>query len=187
MIGFSNVTKRFSDKTVLDSFSHDFSDGSRICIMGASGRGKTTLLNLLLGLLTPDSGEISNLPVASAVFQEDRLCEGFSAFANVKSVLDKNVPDAHVYSILSELGLEGNEQKSVSELSGGMKRRVAIARALLADGELLVLDEPFKGLDEELHRQTAEVILSHLNGRTLVVATHDENDAILLGADILKL
>ncbi len=187
-IKFLNVSKSFGEKKVLSDFSHTFEIGSRMCIMGASGVGKTTLLNLTLGLEKADSGEISGVPDdISAVFQEDRLSESFSSVANIIAVTGKSVPESEILNCLSELGLQGSERKPVSELSGGMKRRVAIARALLKKSELIVLDEPFKGLDEELKLQTVSVILSYTKGKTLLVATHGINDAKLLSAEILNL
>jgi NitT/TauT family transport system ATP-binding protein len=187
-IKFLNVTKSFGEKSVLDSFSHTFEIGSRTCIMGASGVGKTTLLNLVLGLEKADSGEISGVPDdISAVFQEDRLSESFSAVANIIAVTGKSVPESEINKCLSELGLGGNEKIPVSALSGGMKRRVAIATALLKKSELIVLDEPFKGLDEELKLKTVSVILARTKGKTLLVATHDINDAKLLSAEILNI
>jgi NitT/TauT family transport system ATP-binding protein len=185
---FTNVTKSFGDKAVLSGFSHIFEKGSRTCIMGASGVGKTTLLNLVLGLEKADSGVISGIPDdVSAVFQEDRLSESFSAVANIIAVTGKSVSESEIVNCLSELGLQGSERKPVSELSGGMKRRVAIARALLKKSELIVLDEPFKGLDEEIKLKTISVILEYTKGKTLLVATHDPNDANLLDAEILNL
>ena len=184
----SNLSKRFGDKIVFDNFSHVFLQGSRVCIMGASGRGKTTLFNLLLGLLKPDSGEIIGIPNnVSAVFQEDRLCEDFSAIDNVKAVTGKTVSEEEIKNLLSELGLSDSVNQPVSSLSGGMRRRVALARALLAKSELLILDEPFKGLDDETREKTVSVLLQRIEGKTILVATHDERDALLLNAAIFNL
>ena len=183
-----NVSKSFGDKKVIDGLSHAFENGSRTCIMGASGSGKTTLINMLLGVLSPDNGEISGVPdELSAVFQEDRLSETFSAVANVMAVTGKSVDESEIIKCLYELGLEGSERNPVSELSGGMKRRVAIARALLAKSKLIVLDEPFKGLDEEIKQKTIDVILARTKGKTLITVTHDINDAKLLFADVLNI
>ncbi len=183
-----NVSKRFGEKVVLDNFSHTFENASITCLMGASGSGKTTLLNILLGIISADSGEISGVPNdISAVFQEDRLCESFSAIANIIAVTGKAVPETEISECLSKLGLEGNEKVPVSTLSGGMKRRVAIARALLAKSELIIFDEPFKGLDEDIKQKTIETILEYTKGKTLIIATHDINDSKLLSANVLNI
>jgi len=187
-IALKNVSKSFGDKKVLDNFNMTVPYGSRICIMAPSGEGKSTLFNLILGLVKADSGEITGVPKdMSAVFQEDRLCEDFSAVGNVFAVTGKKKSLEEITECLSALGLKDSINKKVSLLSGGMKRRVAIARALLAESQMLVLDEPFKGLDDAMHRQTAEVILKYANGKTILVATHDLTDAELLDAEILHI
>ncbi len=183
-----NVSKSFGDNTVLNKFCIEIPYGSRLCIMAPSGEGKTTLLNLILGLITPDSGEISGVPKKlSAVFQEDRLCESFTAIGNILAVCGNKKSIPEIKECLSSLGLEDSMHQKVSELSGGMKRRVAIARALLAESELIVFDEPFKGLDEAMHKQTANVILKYAKDKTLIVSTHDSLDAQLLNAEILNM
>ncbi len=183
-----NLSKRFGEKSVLDSVNFDFESGSRTCIMGESGRGKTTLFNILLGLVQADSGEISGVPEkVSAVFQEDRLCESFSAVANVLAVTGKSVRTAEIEKCLTELGLGDSMYQPVINLSGGMRRRVAIARALLAESEFIVFDEAFKGLDDATREKTVDVILSRTVGKTLLFSTHDVRDAELLGAEIINM
>lgn len=185
---FNNVSKSYGKKTVLENFSCRFERGKISCIMGESGCGKTTLLNLILGVVPPDGGEVCGVPDdVSAVFQEDRLCDSFSAVANVLAVTGKSVPVAEVVECLSDLGLSESLKKPVSELSGGMRRRVAIARALLAPCELLILDEPFQGLDRITREKTVAVILSRTSGKTVIMATHDERDSELLNASVLHM
>lgn len=183
-----NISKSFGEKTVLSNLSVELENGSRTCVMGASGSGKTTLLNIVMGLVKPDSGEIIGVPNhISAVFQEDRLCEPYSAVANVFAVTGKSIAEEKIVSLLRELGLEGSEYLPVNTLSGGMRRRVAIARALLAESDLLILDEPFKGLDEDTRRSVIDVINRNTKGKTLIVSTHDIRDADDLGAVIFDL
>lgn len=187
-ITVSGLQKRFGEKRVLEDFSAVFPAGQVTCVMGPSGCGKTTLLNILLGLEKADGGSVTGIPDRiSAVFQEERLCEDFSAVTNVRMVTGKAVKPEEIEACLRALGLEGSLYSPVRELSGGMKRRAAIARALLAEGELLILDEPFKGLDEGTREVVVEEMKNHILDRTVIMVTHDPQEAALMGADILEM
>lgn len=187
-ITLRNINKSFDGKTVFENYSISFEKGKRYCIMGQSGIGKTTLFNFLLKLKTPDSGEIIGVPDSvSVVFQEDRLFEAFSAVENIRAVAGKSIANEEITKILFKLGLSGSEDLIVSKLSGGMKRRVAIARALLAESQLLIMDEPFKGLDGETRTKTARVILEYAENKTIIFSTHDIEEAELLQAEIIQL
>ena len=179
--------KAYDGRPVLSGVSFTLPGGERRALMGPSGCGKTTIFRLLLGLERPDSGEISGLPARiSAVFQEDRLCEELSAYRNLRITLPPSVSDHEIAEMLLSLGLGGEDAvRPVAELSGGMKRRVAIARALLFPAELYLFDEPFRGLDEDTRRRTAAVILTHTEGKTLLLITHDREEAELLSAPLL--
>ena len=182
------LNKRFGEKRVLEAYSATIRAGRVSCVMGPSGCGKTTLLHILMGLEQADSGTITGLPERiSAVFQEDRLCEDFSAVSNIRLVTGKTVSEDEIMQCLSALGLAGSEQVPVRELSGGMKRRVAIARAVLAEGELLILDEPFKGLDEVTREAVATEMKRRIAGRTVLMVTHDPAEAVLMDADVLEM
>jgi len=186
VIILDRICKAFGDKTVLNSFSAELRQGSRYCIMGASGGGKTTLLNIILGLQRADSGTVSGVPQnIAAVFQEDRLCEPYSAVANVLAVTGKTVAEQDIIALLGALGLQGSEHTPVKNLSGGMRRRVALARALLAKSELLILDEAFKGLDDSTRERVIAVLLEYSKGKTVILATHDLRDAEALSAEVL--
>lgn len=187
-ISFENVSKKFGEKVVFENLNAVFESGNRYCIMGASGKGKTTLFNLILGLQKADEGVVSvESKNISAVFQEDRLCEDFTAVANVVAVTGKRIPRGKIVALLEELGLSGNENEKVKNLSGGMKRRVAIARCLLAESDILLLDEPFKGLDDQTRETVSRVILASAANKTLLVSTHDIRDAELLNAQVFEL
>ena len=182
-IRVENLSKSFGSKQVLKNFSATFPAGLVSIIMGESGCGKTTLLNIILGIEVPDGGKVTGVPRRmSAVFQEDRLCEDFSAGTNVRITAAKSTNEKDICDALSSLGLGDNIKTPVRELSGGMKRRVAIARSMLAESSLVILDEPFTGLDEANRAAAAAFILSKLNGRTLIAVTHSHADAELLGA-----
>lgn len=178
-----NLQKSYGEKRVLNNLSLEFEKGKCHVIMGPSGCGKTTLLRILMGFEKQDSGTIEGLPSKmSAVFQEDRLCEDFSAIENVSMVLKKGYSRSEVESNLRAIGLDGDLTQPVLEYSGGMKRRVAIVRAVLAESDLLFLDEPFKGLDTATRDLALRYFLSKTQGKTSIVVTHDEQEARMLGA-----
>lgn len=179
-----HIYKQFDNKPVLKDLSITFSEGRISCLMGSSGIGKTTLINLIMGLEEPDSGEITGLEdkVISPVFQEDRLIEHWDALDNIKLVCPKDVSDKIIEEELFKIGLFEDRKKPVIALSGGMRRRVALLRALLSKGNLLILDEPFKGLDDELKNKVIEYVKEKTKGNTVIVVTHDLKDAELLEA-----
>lgn len=187
-IVLENVGKSFGDNKVISGFSHVFKAGRRTCIEGSSGCGKTTLLNIIAGICAPDEGSVSGVPEKIAcVFQEDRLCEDFTVSANFRLVCGGGVSAEQIAGHLEELELSGTEKKTVRDFSGGMKRRVAIARAILFDGDLIILDEPFKGLDDALKKKTMDYVIEHSAGKTLICVTHDAAEAEYLGGEILKM
>ena len=182
-----NMCKSYGEKTVLNNLSAVIPAGKITCLMGQSGIGKTTLLNILMGFEKADSGTVENLPrLKSAVFQENRLCESFSAATNIKIAAD-NINDSTVSQHLSAVGLAGCEGQQVSTLSGGMKRRVALVRAVLAESDILFLDEPFKGLDEDTKQLAIDYLTQNTAGKTVFMVTHDADEAEKLGANILYL
>lgn len=180
------VTKSFGGEAVLNSVSAVFPLGQVSAVIAPSGRGKTTLMRLILGLDSADSGTISGVPdKKAALFQEDRLFPRLTAEANIRAVLGKDASDSQIRELLKALGLKGAEGKTADQLSGGMSRRVALARALLANAELIVLDEPFKGLDEQNRQLVAEAVASYTAGKTVLLVTHSDSEAALLNASTL--
>lgn len=180
-----SVEKSYEGNLVLKKISLSLAPGSVCALMGASGIGKTTLLRVAAGLEQVDEGEVS-APRAAFVFQEDRLSPDLSAVGNAR-LGARGVSAERAAGMLSLLGLDGHMDKPVRELSGGMRRRVAIARALLSDAPLLLLDEPFKGLDEETRRVTAQTVLRYSEGKMVLLVTHDEQEAALLSAAVITL
>lgn len=181
-----NITKKFDTEAVLDNFSCEIAENT--AIMGPSGKGKTTLLRIISGLTESDSGTIkfSRNPTFSVVFQEDRLFSDFSAIENVSVVVSKKTPKKEAQTraseLLCELLISPEEQnKAVKDFSGGMKRRVAIARALAADHDILILDEPYKGLDEHTRAVCAEVIKKYSEDKLVLMVTHDKTEAEITG------
>lgn len=184
-----SLCKSFDGRPILQNLSHTFADGATTCIIGPSGCGKTTLLHLILGLLAPDSGKIHGLPRApiAAVFQEDRLIEPLSALQNASLALPRGASKSDVVQILTELGLREAIHQPVCTLSGGMRRRVALARALAIDSPLVVMDEPFKGLDAKTRASVIACVRRKLLGHTALIVTHDPDEAQLLGASIFEM
>ena len=162
----------------LDGLVLNVPAGGRICVMGASGMGKSTLLSLAAGECAP----------CSMVFQDARLVESASALENVLVCADVRV-DASSAAALLRLLVPGIDVYACAvELSGGQRRRVEIARALLCPGGAVILDEPFTGLDAAARDATAKVVLDLLDGRMLLLATHDVADAQTLDiSDIITL
>lgn len=185
----TDLCKTFDDNEVLKNVNITLKDNSIYCLMGTSGIGKTTLLRILMGLEHADSGSISGIDnkSISCMFQEDRLILNLSAIDNVRIVLrGKNNRDEIRNNLLSILP-DDSLDMPVSSLSGGMKRRVALARALSYPGKLIILDEPFTGLDKDTKLNVIDYILKMRNNRTLIITTHGTDDANLLGAEIIKL
>ena len=184
-LGLSSVTKSF-DKKILNDFTIDFKEGKTTVLLGPSGCGKTTIVNLLLGLIKADKGEIiaDRTAKISVVFQEDRLLENITVIQNLLAVnKDENV----CIKILSSLGLGEAANKYPKQLSGGMKRRVALARAITFNGDIFILDEPFKGIDIYLKQKTIEEIKRAINGKTCVIITHDIEEAVAIGDEVVIL
>ena len=185
----TDLCKTFDDNEVLKNVNITLKDNSIYCLMGTSGIGKTTLLRILMGLEHADSGSISGIDIKSisCMFQEARLIHDLSAIDNVRIVLrGKNNRDEISNNLLSILP-DDSLDMPVSSLSGGMKRRVALARALSYPGKLIILDEPFTGLDKDTKLNVIDYILKMRNNRTLLITTHGTDDANLLGAEIIKL
>ena len=182
----SHIRKSYNGVPVLRDLSLTLEEGEGLCLMAPSGAGKTTLLRLLLGLERPDSGEITGLGPASAVFQEDRLLEDFSPLDNLRLVLGRR-PEAELEALLCPLLPRSCLRQPAAELSGGMRRRLALVRALAAPSSLLVLDEPFTGLDDATRAQAAACVRERRAGRALVLATHDRRDAADLALPVRSL
>jgi NitT/TauT family transport system ATP-binding protein len=184
-----HISKRFDDHVVFEDLNMAFSEGEIHCLMGASGSGKTTLLQILMGLVKPDTGELRGLgsKKIAAVFQEDRLIEHFDAMRNIKLVCDKQISEQRIEKELKQLGIEDCADKAVINFSGGMRRRVAIVRAILAKSDILLLDEPFKGLDELLKNQVIDYVQQKTVGKTVILVTHDKAEAQRLQAHMLYL
>ncbi len=193
-IRVTGLWKSYGKKTVLQDFSAVFEEGKTTCIMAPSGKGKTTLLRILMGLEKADRGSVEGIKgkKKSVVFQEDRLCENLSTGANVRLVVKGKTGRSRQFQEtmsrgFSRMGLADCISQPARELSGGMRRRAAILRALYADWDILFLDEPFKGLDIETKKKAASFVKEQCRGKTVLCVTHDEKEAQMLEAEILVL
>lgn len=188
-IQIKKLCKAFGEHKVLKGLDLTLEDGGIYCLMGASGMGKTTFLHILLGLESKDSGDIEGIKSGriSAMFQENRLCENLTAAQNTALVCKNSMTIGEITNKLSEILPAECMTQPVSELSGGMKRRAALARAMLFDSDLVILDEPFTGLDSNTKREVIDFILRMQRGRILLISTHGEEDVSLLGGKKLRL
>ncbi len=188
MIKLNNVCKEYNNELLYNNFNIDFEENKISCILGPSGIGKTTLVNMITGLIIPDSGEIM-LPLNSKfsyVFQEPRFLEWYSVYDNIEFVLREyyNVAErkAIINKTLALVGLSDFLNYKISELSGGMAQRVSLARAFAYPSNILILDEPFKGLDYKLEEDLLIKFKSiwQNDKRTVLFITHDIEQALFL-------
>ena len=169
-----NVSKAFGETQVLRGLSERFAQGEAVCVMGRSGLGKTTLARIVMGLEKPDAGAVRGAKGKrfAAAFQEDRLVERLSAQGNLRFACGAALDEPRMAEAFAAVGLTPQDvEKPVGELSGGQRRRVALLRALLAPADVVVLDEPFKGLDEAARQAAAAYVRRMQAGRTLLWAT----------------
>lgn len=181
-ITLEEVNKRFGDNNVLNDFSIEVQSGDRICLMAPTGSGKSTVIKIMLATTQPDSGRVLTSERLGVMLQSASLVEALNAYENILIAAGPCVSRADIDRAMDALLSEGACDKKPAELSGGMKRLVELMRAMFSDGQAIVLDEPFAGLDAESHRRACAFILENLHGRPLVVATHDSDDISLLDA-----
>jgi len=187
MLKLAGISHSYGDHAVLKEKNLTLLPGQRIAVMGPSGCGKTTLLRIALGLLKPTAGAVENtFRKTAAVFQEPRLLPWRRALENVNLVLgDGKATLETAKTCLNQVGLSDAADKYPRELSGGMQQRVAVARALAAQGDLLILDEPFKAMDEALREQVIQLVAR--TDAAILLVTHEEVEARMLGCEIIKL
>ena len=183
------ISKKYGYRSIFDDFSLDLADNKLSVIMGVSGIGKTTLLNILAGLSDVDGTVEVEKPI-SFVFQSDRLINHLTVRQNLEFVL-KNVvlsrpKELVIDEMLETVGLKYKADCLPNTLSGGEKQRVSIARAFVYPAKTLLLDEPFSSLDYALKVQLMNLLTDLLkkNNRTAVFVTHDVDEALALADDV---
>lgn len=180
------VSKAYGEKTVFENLELDIEEGKILCVLGESGGGKTTLLNILAGLI-PYEGELFSVPEqVGYIFQEPRLLPNLTVEGNLRYAGGRS---AIMEDVLRKTELLALREKRPKQLSGGEKQRVAIARAFACDAPLLLLDEPFSSLDTALKIRLAKVFaeLWREERRTVVFVTHDIEEACMLAHRVVVL
>ncbi len=197
MLSINNLSISFGDLQVLDSINFSVGRNEIVSIVGPSGCGKSTLLRCIAGLISPSSGEIifdygevSSLPQVSLVFQRPVLLEWLTIGENLRlpyKLGNREYDAKAVADSLKAFNLEGFTDYFPREISIGMAQRVCLARAIAEDAKLLLLDEPFSGLDE-ITRQNVCIELSNtLKNRSAIFVTHSIHDAVFLGHRVIVL
>ncbi len=188
----NNIDISFGDLPVLRGLNMDVDEHRLICLLGPSGAGKTTLLNLISGTVKPDNGEVRGFEgkTISYLFQETRLLRWKTAEGNIDFVLKDHLGKAQRAEVINRyiemVGLKDFRGYYPDQLSGGMKQRVAIARAFAYPSDILLMDEPFKGLDLQLKNSLMQAFINvWINDkRSVFFVTHDLDEALLLGDEI---
>lgn len=203
MLEISGIKKSFDGTTVLDDISLEIGDSQIVSILGSSGGGKTTLLNIILGLLQPDSGkivfdgaDITNTPMErrgfNIVFQDYALFPNLNAYKNIIYGL-RNYPDRsskeEIESLIDLLDLRDHLNKKIDQLSGGQKQRVALARTMVMKPKILLLDEPLSALDGVIKESIKEKIVTIAKefNLTTIIVTHDPEEALTISDKVLIL
>ncbi len=180
MLKIKDLTFSYDKEPIFENFSLEVKDGERIWLSGPSGCGKTTLIKLILGLLKAQKGDITlDGLTTSVVFQENRLLPFKTILQNITLI---GGDEMSANDNLTALGIGETQNLYPASLSGGMKRRAAIARALSVPFNLLILDEPFNGIDEKNLQATADRINHFAKNKTVILITHNPEEARLLGA-----
>ena len=186
-MNLQSVSFTFEKKQVLREFSLELPEKGVVVLMGRSGCGKTTLLRLIAGLEQPEAGRILNPAHKPAfLFQEDRLLPQLSVYQNLMLIRPKEGAQ-EVNLRLQQMGLSEEAESYPDQLSGGMKRRVALARALCYNGDVLILDEPLKGLSPEHRRQLWPMLMAEGKKRLVLWVSHDTEEAATVADRVVHL
>ena len=186
----TNLSKRFGKKILFNKFNLTVDESGIVAIKGESGCGKTTLMRIIAGLDKRYSGKIEygNIKKISYVFQEPRLLPSCTALENVSLPLGNTEEAKETATLwLTKFGLEGDLNTYPDELSGGMKMRVALARAFAYDGDILLLDEAFNGIDADRTKVIMDMVIEYAKTKPCIVITHNQEHLDYLQCKILNI
>lgn len=195
MIKLVDVSKKYDDLTVLEDFNINFEKNRITCLFGPSGVGKTTIANIVAGIVPIDNGSVDGTfnSLFSYVFQEPRLLKWYNVYENIDFVL-KDVYESGkrveiIEGYLKMVELDEYKNYKIDALSGGMAQRVSLARAFAYPSDILIMDEPFKGFDFKLKNEMISLFIKMwtLSQRTVIFITHDVEEAINLSHVIYTL
>jgi NitT/TauT family transport system ATP-binding protein len=201
-IELERIEKSFNGKKILYDFSMRIEDNKITFLNGPSGIGKTTILNLIMGICLPECGTIKGVEGKriSCVFQDKRLLLSQPAETNIECVIEKRpqnrnifISDSNAYKKteaqrwLELVGLKEQSRQKLESLSGGMQQLVSIARALASPKDILLLDEPFSGLDGTLRKKIIDLILANSKNIVTILVTHEVNEGLMLADQVYSL
>ncbi|HEM48804.1 MAG TPA: ABC transporter ATP-binding protein [Caldithrix sp.] len=193
VLRIDDLNKKYGDISLFRDFSISFTEGIITCILGPSGCGKTTLLNIIGGITLPDSGILTGFDgkLLSYIFQDPRLLPWKTVKENIEFVMDRDMDPAECEKesdrLIRLVGLEGFGTYYPSRLSGGMRQRVSIARAFACHSDIILMDEPLKGLDIALKHNLIRSFsrIWKTDRRTVIFVSHDVDEALMLGEEIM--
>ena len=169
LLRLENIYKSYGENQLYEGFNGFYEKGQVYYFRTPSGSGKTTLFRMIAGLEMPDEGQIFKAGRVAYAFQENRLCEAYSAIKNLELICGNTAKASRYLTLLLS---EEEQHKPCSQLSGGMRRRVEVARAFASQREIVLLDEPFAGLDEENRRKMQEYIAENGRDKVVLIASH---------------
>ncbi len=194
MLKLDGITKSFGSQEILRSVTMSVRPGETVCLFGPSGWGKSTILNIACGIMSPDHGHvIRDSERIGYAFQKDLLLPWKNALENLAYILqehyEKNECLRQAELWLEKTGLSADAGKKPAEMSGGMRKRLSIARAFSIDPDILLLDEPFAFLDHENVALVQKLILDDekRSGRATILVTHTREHAFDLGCRIIEI
>lgn len=201
ILTLKNISKRFKNQLVIENISMEFKPNTIYGIVGRNGSGKTVLLKMICGILMPSSGEILfdsenyiqkyGVPKSTrALIESPEMINDLSGFDNLKilSSIQNTIDDNRILETLKIVGLGGNEYKKYKDYSLGMKQKLGIAQTIMEDSDLIILDEPFNGLDDNSAKEIRTLIKKlKNNNKIIIIATHIKEDINSLIDELYRL